>query len=308
MLRVDVGWASLEEQGKGRWSSYHLGRLDSVVDKAEARGIELLLTFWRSPCWASSAPEDLKQDCTGSWWTRGIELYTPTDPGDYADALAFVARRYGTRVAGWEIWNEPNASEYYKAPDPVRDYVSLLRAAYPAAKAAAPAVPVVGGSLMHADIAWTRAAYAAGARGAFDGWSIHPYSDDRSPLAGAPSTDFKKLSFAEGVPAVRQVMLDNGDDKPLWLTEFGWHTSTVRGEAAWRNGVDEATQAGYFRDALMLVATWPYVRAVIAFNIKNTDTDPASRIDNYGLYHADLRPKPAVESFRAAAAALDRIR
>jgi polysaccharide biosynthesis protein PslG len=304
MVRVDVGWSSLEGEGKGRWSSWHLARLDNVVTQAERRGIGLLLTFWETPCWASSAPASLRLSCSGRWWDRGVQRYAPNDPRDYADALRHLARRYGSRVAGWEVWNEPNAESFWRAADPVGQYVALLRAAYPAVKAVAPSVPVVGGSLMYADEAWTRAAYAAGVKGAFDAWSVHPYSEDRSPLAPAPGAEWRKLSFAEGVPAIRQTLLEQGDDKPLWLTEVGWHTSTTRGAAAWRNGVDLARQATFTAEALAKAAEWPWVHAVIAFGLRDTSTDPTFREGNFGLHTIDGTPKPAAAAFRSAAGAL----
>ena len=301
IVRVDAGWSQIEANGKGQWNAYHLGRLDNVIKSAEARGLKVLLTFWQTPCWASSAPADLKQDCTGSWWDRGVQRYTPTNPQDYADGLAYVVRRYGTRVAGYEIWNEPNASSYYKSTDPVRDYAALLKAAYPAAKAANPNVKVVGGSLMWADYNFTQKLYAAGVKGSFDAWSIHPYSDDRSPLD--PHTDaYKHLSFIRGVPAVRDVLLSHGDDKPLWLTEFGWHTSTIRNQEPWRNGVSEETQATYVGQALEQISKWPYVEAGMVFQLKNMGTDPGSRSDNFGITRFDLSPKPAYAAFRAGAA------
>jgi len=63
-----------------------------------------------------------------------------------------------------------------------------------------------------------------GISGSFDALSIHPYSHDRSPLAGGDP----RVSFALGVPAVRDVMLRNGNTAPMWLTESGWSTSNTR--------------------------------------------------------------------------------
>ena len=66
IIRVDAGWAAIEPTGKGQWSAWYLGRMDSIVQKAEARGLKVLFTLWETPCWASSAPEDLKQSCVGT--------------------------------------------------------------------------------------------------------------------------------------------------------------------------------------------------------------------------------------------------
>jgi hypothetical protein len=104
MVRVDVGWGSIEKDGKGRYDSWYLSKVDAVLARAEARGLKVLFTFWRTPCWASEAPETIKQGCTGRWWERDVEIYPPVNSADYGDALAYMVRRYGSRVAAWEIW------------------------------------------------------------------------------------------------------------------------------------------------------------------------------------------------------------
>ena len=82
MVRVDAGWASLEQEGKGRYNQWYLSRMDDVVDEAEARGIKVLFTFWETPCWASTAPADLKQGCEGAWWNRTVQRYPPARASD----------------------------------------------------------------------------------------------------------------------------------------------------------------------------------------------------------------------------------
>lgn len=302
IARVDVGWSALEESGNGKWNGYHLDRLDKVVAKAEARGIKLLLTLTTTPCWASTAPAQLKQGCSGDWGERGVEDYAPANPEDYADALAFLVGRYGTRVAGWELWNEPNSEDFFKSPKPVADYAALVKAAYRAAKVADARVPIVAGSLMHADHTWTEALYDAGLKGHFDAFSIHPYSEDKSPLSA--NGGYTKVSFADGVPKVREVMLRHGDDKPLWLTEFGWSTTKVRNDEPWRNGVAERDQARFIREALAHAQNWKYVPVAIYYNLKDRGVDSTDRNDHFGLVENDGTPKPALAAFREAAAGL----
>ncbi|MDX6668079.1 MAG: polysaccharide biosynthesis protein PslG, partial [Solirubrobacteraceae bacterium] len=62
-VRVDVAWASLEVKGKGQISDWYLRRIDRFVAGANARGMKVLMTLWASPCWASSAPADVKAGC-----------------------------------------------------------------------------------------------------------------------------------------------------------------------------------------------------------------------------------------------------
>jgi hypothetical protein len=303
MSRVDVGWASLQQGGPDGYSSWYLDKLDRLVAAADARDIDLLLTFMNSPCWASTAPESLKQGCAGSWWDRGVMGYAPSDAQAYARALAFLAARYGDKVAAWEIWNEPNHPDFFKASDQAVAYVRLLKAAYPAVKAANPHAVVVGGSLSQSDHAFTQRLYALGAKGSFDAFSVHPYSDDLSPLDPRSTID-ARYSFVRGVPAIREIMLRNGDSRPIWLTESGWSTSTLRTPDHWRNGVSEATQATFMRQQAEQIARWPYVKVNIWFNLLDAGSDRADKYSNCGLLRVDGTAKPAFAAFRTAAATL----
>jgi hypothetical protein len=301
IVRVDVGWASLEQDGKGRWGTWYLERLDRVVDGARARGLLPLLTVFSTPCWASTAPEELRRGCEGAWWERGVTAYAPRDARDYADILSFLVRRYGPGIA-WEIWNEPNLDAFFLAPDRAASYAALLRAAHEAIKAADPGATVVGGALSGPDAGFTERLYALGAAGTFDVLSVHPYSGARSPLDPGDGS-FERPSFALGVPAVRAAMLRHGDDRPLWLTEVGWNTSTVRDGPEWAHGVDEATQARHLSLAFRLAHGWPHVDALIWYALSDRSSDRGDPVANYGLLRADGTPKPAHEVFRYIATA-----
>jgi len=229
--------------------------------------------------------------------------YPPRNPADYAAALKLLAARYKGRVAAWEIWNEPNHEEYWKAPDPAAAYAALVKAAYPAVKAADPAATVVAGALSQSDHAFTRRLYELGIKGSFDAFSIHPYSDDFSPLDARTGQD-ARYSFIRGVPAVHDVMLAYGDTRPLWLTESGFSTSPARTSQSWLNGVSEATQADYLSKEIQQVAQWPYVQATFWFNLQDTSADRADLFGNCGLRRWDGTAKPAWAAFQGGMAYL----
>jgi hypothetical protein len=301
IVRVDVGWSSLQEVGPDRYSTWFLNKVDHLVAGAHARGLPLLLTLVRTPCWASSAPSSLKQGCAGSWWDRGVVEYAPNDPQDYAKALGFLADRYKGRVAAWELWNEPNSDAFFKAPDQAVAYANLVRAAYPAVKAADPAAKVIAGALSQSDYRFTTRLYAAGIKGSFDAFAIHPYSDDVSPVDARADQD-AQYSFLRGVPAVHAVMLANGDNRPMWLTESGWSTSSVRGAQPWANGVSESSQSRFLLEQAKQVKQWSYVAVNVWYNLVDRGSDRASQWDNCGLWRVNGTAKPAWATFQDAAA------
>src|SRR4051812_22385158 len=76
----------------GNW-----GRLDALVQGAQARGMQVLLTpTGPGPGWAS--------DCSGDYAARRICKPNPAEFGAFVTALG---RRYQS-VKRWSIWNEPN--------------------------------------------------------------------------------------------------------------------------------------------------------------------------------------------------------
>jgi hypothetical protein len=301
IVRVDVGWATLQPDARGQWSDWALERLDRVVRKAKSQRVKLLLTLWQTPCWASSAPAKLRRHCSGEWWNRDVQLYAPQRFRDYAHALAFLADRYGSDVKAWEIWTEPNSRSCYRdrRMSVPRSYAKLVRTAYPLAKRANPRATIVAGGLMWADYEFTRRLYEAGIKGSFDALSIHPYSDDRSPLARGRD-EYIRGSYIRGVPAVHRTMRSYGDRRPLWLTEFGWNTSTIRGSSGWLNGVSARRQAIFVGQALKQLREWRYVRAAIYYELIDTGKDRGDALSNFGLLQSNYSKKPAYGAFRSS--------
>jgi polysaccharide biosynthesis protein PslG len=299
VVRIDIAWSSLEYAGKGIYSSSYSSKIDTFMAHAQARGIKVIANIHSTPCWSSTAPADLKLDCAGAYWDRGVTAYPPGDPRDFADAVAYVARRWGAYMAGLEIWNEPNEANqvFLKAPDPAAAYATLLKAAYPPAKAAAPGLPILGGSLSFADGLFLERLYAQGIKGSFDGFAIHPYNENRDPDQHRDAS-LRKWTYIDGVPWIHEIMAAHGDgEKGIWLTELGFSTCNVL-SSKWCTS--ETSQAEFTKDSFRIARDWPYVKAVVTYNLRNKGTDPADRESQFGLLHRDFTPKPGYAAFREA--------
>ncbi|MGI8511485.1 MAG: cellulase family glycosylhydrolase [Solirubrobacteraceae bacterium] len=287
VVRVDVGWGSLETSAKGQYSQWYLTRLDRSVNGAAARGLKVIATLWSTPCWASSAPDTMKQDCTGAWWDRGpIAYYPPTRPSDYADFARWFVTRYGSKLAAVEVWNEPNhtptqGSQYWQTTTPALDYTNLLKATYPVVKATNASIPVLAGSISGNDRVFLSGLYAAGAMGSYDGMAIHPYND----------TGFADLKL------MRAVQTTAGDTAPIWITEFGFPTGT---STQWH--VSETEQANRITSSFTDLNAIPWVEAAIVYQLRDKGTNAAAMEDNFGLLRRDYSPKPAYAALQAALA------
>ena len=296
-VRVDLGWASIESDGKGKYNSWYVGRVDDFMEQARARNIKVVAALINSPCWASTAPDSDRQGCSGQWWNRGeIPVWAPRNARDYADAAAWVADRWKADLAGLEVWNEPNDTAYFRASDPVAEYAQLVRATYGPVKAVAPELPVIVGSVSWSDRPWLERLYAQGISGNYDAISIHPYNEWRDP-DDAWQPQWRTNSFLSGVKWVRDLMVDKGDaDKKLWLTEFGFSTCGSGSKVC----VSHEKQAEYTKDSFRIASGWSYVRGAFIYNLRNISDDPNDRLGQFGLVNRNFSKKPAYEALKSA--------
>ena len=295
-VRVDVWWSVLEQEGKGKYTRWYLERFDRFVNAAHARGMKVLPVLLWSPCWASGAPDPIRLGCLSQ-----AQRYGPASASAYGDIARFVASRYGSRLAGLEVWNEPNHPGFLSGSDPATTYVKIVKAANAAVNAVNPRLPVVAGGLSGADRSFLEALYRRGMRGHYDVLSIHPYNGPNAPDAKLGNPGWE---FLGGIKHIRAAQNAVGDKAPLWLSEFGWNTSRVRDGHPVLIGVDEQTQADYLARTFKLLADpargFGYVKGAIVYELRNLGTSRLIQNDNYGLVRHDFTRKPAFASVKRA--------
>ncbi len=278
VVRVDIGWAGLEDQRPGLINRWYSDRLDRFMNGASARRIKVIGTLSSTPCWASTAPASQRQGCAPGWWGRDVIQYAPSNPADYARIARWITSRYGAKLAALEIWNEPNhmSGVFWKSGPAA--YATLVKAAYPAAKAGDTRVPVLAGALSGSDPAYLAQLYANGIKGSYDGLSVHPYADP----------GFAKMAV------FRATEQANSDDAPVWATEFGAPTGSDR---QWN--VSEAKQAELLTRDFADLDRLGWVGAAVIYNLRDKGTDSSNMEDNFGLVRRNYAPKPAYAALRA---------
>jgi len=281
VVRAELRWSALEPVRANQIDSAALAFTDRLAADAAAAGIRVIFTVDSTPCWASSAPASLVARCVPGKFTPA-NAWPPSNPASYGAAAAYLARRYGSKLAAIEVWNEPDHSNqlYFAGPNKVQRYAAILKAAYTAIKQADPSVPVLGGSLVGSNGLFLRALYAAGIKGYYDGLAVHYYS----------------LVLAS-VRAIREVQLANGDTRPLWLDEFGWSSCypTLRVQEE-QPCVTAGTQARNIEDTIASLSSTPWVAAAVVFNLQNAPRE------NFGLLTAFGTRKPAFAALSRALA------
>jgi polysaccharide biosynthesis protein PslG len=279
IVRVAVPWSLLEPLGPGRVSSHALAFTDRLIGDAAAAGIRVIMTVDSTPCWASSAPATLLRTC-GSGQPSDVGAWPPRNPGDYAAFTAYLAGRYGGRLTAIEIWNEPDQANqlYFAGPRKPERYAAMLRAAYPAIKAANGSVSVIAGSLVGSNGAFLRALYANGIKGYYDGLAVHFYN----------------LVLAS-VRSIREVQLAHGDAKPLWLDEFGWSSCYPRHRVQEEQAcVTPPIEASNLSDVFHSLARTPYVAAEVMYDLQDSGQE------QFGVLRSSGARKPAFAALSRA--------
>jgi hypothetical protein len=233
---------------------------------------------------------------TPQWETGSNDPHTPpANPADYAAFAGGLAQRWAGQVAAYEIWNEEDNSSWWTgAPNPAA-YTALLKATYPVIKAADPGATVVLGGMTGNDYPFLEGVYAAGGKGSFDAVGVHT---DTACNINAPSFFIRQMDgrmIPDSFLAYREVhavMLANGDDKPIWMTELSWRTTAATcDEGAFAGqkaeGVSEEQQAAYLSQAYHCMAQDPYVQVALWFPLQ----DEGAAVS--GLLRANGSRKPA---------------
>jgi hypothetical protein len=265
-VRIEVSWAALEPSGKGQRDPAYVSRLDHLVSAAHARHIRPLLLVLRTPCWATSEPGGCQNGAQSS-------DYPPSRAADYGAVAGWIARRYRGRLAGFEVWNEPDHDQelYFQGPDKPQHYAAILKAAYAAIKRGDRRLPVLAGSLVGANGAFLKALYDQGIRGHYDGLAVHYY-------------DLTLASLRQ----IRQVQRAHGDRKPVWLTEFGWTScypaSDSEGEHAC---VTPSQQSRDLGDVFRALRGHGWIHAAVVYNLRDTADE------HFGLLSGGGARKPA---------------
>ena len=277
VVRSSIEWSFIEPQA-GTIDEAYLAKGDHLMAEARKRHIKVFLTLIGSPCWSTTAPAP---DCSTDAGRQDAAAYPPADDQAFARIAALVAARWQGDLAALEIWNEPDQRNelYWKGPDKVQRYADLLKATYPAVKAAAPGVPVAGAGIVGGNGKFLQALYDAGIKGSYDVLSVHYY-------------DLVLLSLGE----IRKVRAANHDTTPMWLGEFGWTSCLTRTRKTQDQHicVDRATQAQNLTDALGELRRQKDVVGAIIYAIRDNNQY------DFGLLDAAGRPKPAFAAMSRA--------
>ncbi len=295
-----LSWYQIEPQkGVYKWE-----KLDRAVDALSKAGLFVVLHPVHAPEWA---------------WASDKVGY-PKDPADFGRFMTLVAQRYKGKVAGYQIWNEPNFAHETGLYASASHYGALLKLGYTSVKSVDPKAVVILGALTPTglndpykavdDVEFLRRLYAYNSgelKGYFDVLGAHPGSNANPPEAMYPEqpgpgpgwTNHASFYFRR-VEQLRQVMVENGDGhKQIWLTEFGW-TSVEKAAPGFEYAEQntEQEQADYISRAFKMGRDrYPWMGPMLVFNLNfalpNVAPDDADERIGWSLLRRDGSKRPS---------------
>lgn len=281
-LRFDIDWSVVEPtRGQQNWAS-----TDRIVDRARLQGLSLLAIVTYTPPWARVA---------GASDSHGY----PSDTAAFAKFAQQAAQRYSTKISTWEIWNEPNLTQFFRPKPNVNTYTTMLKAAAASIRAVQPGAKILNGGLSPAvdngsdisPVTYLKGMYAAGAKSSFDVFSIHPYSWPALPSDAST----QEWNTFYRIRLMHDSMAANGDGaKKVWATEFG--APTGNGPTA----VSPQLQASILADGFAQAKILGYIERIFVYSMRDRGTNTADIEQNFGMVTMNYTAKPALAAVKQA--------
>lgn len=271
--RSEFGWESVETQ-KGVYS--FPAKDDSFMSELQKRLIDPLLIL----------------DYTNPNYDNNSTPYTDDGRQGFANYGAAVVQHYNS-VNYVEVYNEFDLPTYGDRGDGPADaradyYYSLLKQTYQTVKAAKPDISVVG-PVTPLDWNWLEQLFQMGGLNYMDVISVHPYRYPSSPEG-----------LAQDLVTLQNLIkkYNNGQTKPIWISEIGWPTETDS------RGSSESTEAQYLVRSYA-VALGQGVQKMFWYDFKDDGLDKTYSEDNFGIMRNEgdalgkYAPKPAYSAYAA---------
>jgi hypothetical protein len=297
-IKEQINWSAVETApGQYDWSE-----LDTIVNGGNSAKLNVMISVDQAPDFYRSPSSGLM----------------PSDPSKFQQFMQAMAGRYKGKVRGYELWNEENlAREAGPGNIDPTTYLPLLKAGYTGTKAGDPNAVTFLGALSPTgattagvsmdDLAYLKALYALNngeAKNYFDvlgahlsGFSNPPDCMPSAPqcsLSGGWNNDPSFFAFYR-LGQYHDAETAAGDNKPIWLTEFGYDSSTVGVPGyEYSTFITEAQQGQFLVQAFQIARQTPYIGGVMIWNLNYQVAVPQTDEKwGFGVIRSDWSARPA---------------
>jgi hypothetical protein len=245
LIRMDFLWSEVERE-KGVYVFEEYRRL---VDALRKRSMTALFIL----------------DYGNQYYDDGAAPYSDTGREAFAKFALESFREFRGEDIIWELWNEPNLSQFWKPKPNPEDYVRLLKAVHSAAGEVG-GVKLIAPGISGFDFKFLEEAFKFDMLNCIDAVSIHPY---RSANPETVSLDYARL---------REILALYGSPlKPIVSSEWGYCTGGSYG-----NKVSTVTQAEY-AVRMFLVNIMNGVDVSVFYDWKDDGSDVQDSEQNFGI-------------------------
>jgi hypothetical protein len=296
-VKQRFSWANMEPvRGQWDWNA-----ADGVVDEVEYRGLKLIARLDSPPDWAIQTPQNPADP--------------PVDLAAWGTFCGTLAARFQGRIAGYQVWNEPNLNrEWLGHPPNAAGYVKLLQTCAEAIRANDPDAVIISAGLAPTgtwfpdaipDVDYLRMMYAAGAAPWFDVLGLNapgykwPPTVSPDEAEADPNIGQRWMVFRH-VEDMRGIMVAEGDaHKQVALLEVGWTTDPREDSPYHWHAVSEEQQAEYLVGAYRYAAEhWrPWVGLMVTIYIADLNWTEADEeywwAVNQAGYGSNWKGRPA---------------
>jgi hypothetical protein len=292
-MRIAFYWRDAQPNGP---SAFDFAETDRIVGAGARAGVRVVPTVLGVPAWARNRPHE-----TGS---------RPRDPEEYGRYMAALVDRYGPNgsfwtenpatprqpIRLWQVWNEPDHTNFWLEQPYYAAYVRTLIAARRAILARDPGAKIVLAGLVGRSWDQLGAIYRAGGGPHFDYAAIHPFTRLLPDV-------LRILRYS------RMVMARNGDTrKGMLATEVTWPSSRGRIHPPSAFDRTEAEQAALLKSVFRRLAGERVrlrLHSVYWATWSTRDRSPTDAFEYTGLSRlmpdGTMRRKPAFFAYRAVA-------
>ena len=264
--------------------------LDRRVD-LYLRGVKPLLVLGLTPQWAAVDPA-----AGDERWGFGTAS-PPSNIADWNNYVSAVVNRYGSRIGGYELWNEANLPTFWqgsieKLYEMAASASSIIKAANPAAIVLAPSTTTRLRTSSRKFTTGFASQIPDGTKGPFDAWTIHSYPTGSAGVNLEDGTKNPRAAADKRVDDIlnwQNALVDAvGSDSPaldmdIYDTEVNYGLKGPGTEPGQNWSAGEATQLMNmtYQDSqkLGINATFWYQYTAVPYDLLGVQWNPF----NYGL-------------------------
>jgi len=245
LIRMDFLWSEVEKE-KGVYIFREYRRL---VDALRKRGITALFIL----------------DYGNQYYDDGVAPYSDVGREAFAKFALESFKEFKGEDIIWEVWNEPNLSQFWKPKPNPEDYVRLLKAVYSAAREVG-GVRLIAPGVSGFDFNFLEETFKLDMLNCIDAVSIHPYRSTNPETVNLDYAKLRELLALYGAPL-----------KPIVSSEWGYCTGGSYG-----NRVSTATQAEYVV-RMFLINIMNGVNVSVFYDWKDDGSNIHDSEQNFGL-------------------------